>query len=301
MDAVRCIAVVCGLIGLALVLSPSMPCQDEKPTVAFVGGSGLGNFSTIQAAVDAVADHGTVVVYPGTYDEHLVLSAPISIRGGGREATIIDGGGEGYVVEIRADGITLEALGIRDSGRSFPQAGVVVRGDNASIHNVSLTGNFYGGYLSWGTTGALISGCIIEHNARCGIYFSHTSHNRIIGNRIGGHPANGCGLYDGSHDNLLANNTFWSNGYCGVNVRDCLDTIIRGNTFLDNRRGVHRPHPQWRTTLEQNTFQGNSINIEEEYPVSFRIGLYYVVVVVIVLLLFSVLRFGFPVRRVHKP
>ncbi len=164
MDAVRSVAVICGLIGLALVLSPSVSCQEEKPTVVFVGGSGPGNFSTIQAAADSVVDRGTVVVSPGTYYEHLVISAPLIIKGSGPEATIIDGGADGYVVEIRADDVTLEALGIRNSGRAFPQAGVVVRGDNATILNVSLTGNFYGGYLSWGTTGALISGCIIEHN-----------------------------------------------------------------------------------------------------------------------------------------
>lgn len=57
-----------------------------------VDGGGTGDFTTIQDAVDASASGDTILVYAGTYNEHVTLIDGISLYGSGPERTIIDAG-----------------------------------------------------------------------------------------------------------------------------------------------------------------------------------------------------------------
>ena len=53
-----------------------------------------GDFSTIQAAIDASTDGDIIEIAPGTYIENLQLSfKPVTLRGAGIDVTIIDGSG----------------------------------------------------------------------------------------------------------------------------------------------------------------------------------------------------------------
>ncbi|MCK4443471.1 MAG: hypothetical protein KAW09_02940, partial [Thermoplasmata archaeon] len=44
--------------------------ENAKATTLFVGGSGPGNYTTIQGAIDAASLQDTVFVYNGTYLEN---------------------------------------------------------------------------------------------------------------------------------------------------------------------------------------------------------------------------------------
>lgn len=59
----------------------------------YVGGTGPGNYTTIQDAINDASDGYTIIVYPGTYNEdQITVDKALTIEGAGWAATIIDGG-----------------------------------------------------------------------------------------------------------------------------------------------------------------------------------------------------------------
>ena len=57
----------------------------------YVGGSGAGNYTTIQSAIDDANSGDTVFVYSGIYFENVIVNKTISLTGEDRNSTIIDG------------------------------------------------------------------------------------------------------------------------------------------------------------------------------------------------------------------
>ena len=72
--------------------------------ILYVGGSGEGNYSKIQDAIDNVSIGATVFVYNDSspYYENIYIDKWIKLIGESRETTIIDGG-SGYTIYINID------------------------------------------------------------------------------------------------------------------------------------------------------------------------------------------------------
>lgn len=91
-------------------------------------GSQTQPFTSIQAALDVVADQGVVVVAAGTYVEQLSISKNVDLQGAGAGATIVRGpsvwqpvdsfGGVGRyaIVDVSGAGITANLTGLTVSG-----------------------------------------------------------------------------------------------------------------------------------------------------------------------------------------
>lgn len=105
-----------------------------------------GTYPTIAAGLAAVADGGTVHVCAGTFAERLQLDRAVTLRGAGRDATIIDGGGAGTTVVV--DGVdvggagwaTIEGVTIRN-GAAYAGGGVRCRASRLRLLASALTGN----------------------------------------------------------------------------------------------------------------------------------------------------------------
>ena len=255
------------LVGFLVLLSlglASHPLAASGPSVVFVGGTGPGNFSSIQEAVATVSSGGLVVIYPGVFHDQVMLNKSVELRGSGQNVTVINGSRQGNVVTVAADDVTIRNLTVQGSGLQFPDTGLLVRANGTRVLNVTSTDNFYGAILWWGSSDAVFESDHIFANHRCGIYFPHSSGNRIQGNVITDNPVNGCGLYEDSNHNTIVNNTFARNGYCGVNIRDSSDTHLSGNRFEANAIAMHLPPPMFGTVIGQNEFVGNTQDVQEE-------------------------------------
>ena len=68
----------------------------------YVGGSGPGNYSTIQDAVDDAVERDTVFVYDDSspYYENVIVDIPIRLKGENTNTTIIDGSFWDNVIKI---------------------------------------------------------------------------------------------------------------------------------------------------------------------------------------------------------
>jgi parallel beta-helix repeat protein len=109
----------------------------------YVGGSGPGNYSTIQDAVDAANSGDTIYVYHGTYYENVIISTTVFLRGEQRDTTIIDGGNAGDAVSVFADDVTVQGFTIQNSHFGIViqnSSGCKVTGNNITynLRGVSL-------------------------------------------------------------------------------------------------------------------------------------------------------------------
>ncbi len=101
---------IIGIILLLIFLSivPSSAFDNLKKSalpfsngnILYVGGSGAGNYTTIQSAINASFDGDTIFVYNNIYFEYIRIDKDINIFGENNEETIIDGQGIETAVEI---------------------------------------------------------------------------------------------------------------------------------------------------------------------------------------------------------
>lgn len=254
---------------------------DWMPTTFFVGGSGEGNFSSIQQAVNSAFDGDTIYVYSGVYYENIILNKSLVLQGEDRHTTSIDGGGVGNVVDLQADNCMVSGFTIRDSGMVFPFAGIAVNSDYNIIAGNNFFQNYYGIHLEL-TAGNTISNNTIFNNAQCGVYFSRASNNKLCFNVVSNHSFNGFGLYEFSNNNILVDNVFTNNLFSGINIRESYGNYVKGNSFISNSVGVHQPTAESKTVVLLNSFSNNGIDLEIEINPFMTIGSAFGLLIVIV-------------------
>ena len=126
---------------------------------------------------------------PGVYAGPVVIDKPIILDGRG-EVTI-DGGGEGTVVTIAADGVTVRGLHITHSGGSHDKvdAAILVAAHDAVVENNRMDEVLFGVHLRR-AEGAVIRGNAISSLDRDislrgdGVRLWYSNDNLIEGNRI---------------------------------------------------------------------------------------------------------------------
>ena len=111
MKKLLAVGVIVLFLGVSVI--PSTGTTDVKqiamPTSSgntlYVGGSGTGNYTRIQDAIDDASDGDTVFVYAysSPYYENIVVDKTINLFGENKDTTIIDGSGSGDVVYVTAD------------------------------------------------------------------------------------------------------------------------------------------------------------------------------------------------------
>jgi hypothetical protein len=87
----------------------------SKGSWFYVGGSGQGNYSTIDQDMENASNGDTIFVYSGIY-ERIVITKSLTIIGEKKYTTIIDGMGIGSVVYIGANHVNLSGFIIQNGG-----------------------------------------------------------------------------------------------------------------------------------------------------------------------------------------
>jgi hypothetical protein len=79
------IAIICLFAGVSVLpsISSFKPVSGEGSfsTTLYVGGTGPGNYTSIQSAINDATSGDTVFVYSGTYYENIVIDVSINLIG----------------------------------------------------------------------------------------------------------------------------------------------------------------------------------------------------------------------------
>ena len=181
---------------------------DSSGSILYVGGSGPGNYSKIQDAIDFASDGDTVFVYNDSspYLEHVEINKSIKLRGEDRSSTIVDGAGEISVISVVADEVSISGFTIKNSSSD----GIYVNGSD----HIDITGN------------------IISNNERNGILLKYSSGNNVIHNVIGSNDNAGIVLAVSS-SNSISHNNFLDNDVHALFATFCFSNRWNENYWDD--------------------------------------------------------------------
>ena len=209
--------------------APAAPAAPDTPRV-------LGE---IGRRIAAAREGDTIEVGPGVYHEHLRIDKPITLVG--RGCPVLDGSGNGDIVEIAAPSVTLRGFVVRNTGIDLDR-------ENAGIRVLSSR--------------AVIEGNVLE-DILFGIDLREAPDSVIRGNRVGGKALDIARRGDGirlwrSDRTVLENNV----------IHDGRDAILwystgimfRGNRSDRCRYGLHLMYSD-EVTIEDNELTANSVGI----------------------------------------
>ena len=224
---------------LAIPLSDGLVNNITKPEISigstlYVGGSGQGNYSIIQDAINNASDGDTVFVFNGTYNERLYVNRSIDLVGENKYNTIIKGLGYDNVVRIVNSTVSVQNFYINNSGHFVPDSGIVIYGE---IHNISIQNNII--------TNNNIGICVGDRYFYKNIEHVTIESNIIKNNRYG------IKLYICAN-NIISNNTFIGNGIV-IPKGYTRDNIVINNTV--NGKPLLFLYKQSDKIIEQNAGQ----------------------------------------------
>ena len=185
MKRILAIGVILLFIGMSLSTSTGFNLEKKSTTplngkTLYVGGSGPGNYSKIQDAIDNASDGDTVFVYNGTYFENLIVDKSINLIGEDRDTTVIDGN-YSYEpgIKIKANKTKITKFTIQNSGINTSMAGIMVWSNHSTIISNNISSHYkYGNgiILRENSNNNIIKENNISTNIH-GIIFSYSNYN----------------------------------------------------------------------------------------------------------------------------
>ncbi len=244
----------------------------------YVGGSGPGNYSSVQAALDASSDGDTVYVYNDSspYRERVVVATRVRLTGESRRTTVIDGGGNGTVVAVAASDVVVSGLTVQGSGANGTgRAGVLFSATGCTARDMVLRDNQYG-VICRGRAHRVIhtraaeniggvhiqgaAACVIEENVLDGNQVSGVSLQDATGNVVSGnHIANGSssqGILAGGTGNRIEGNVVMGQRYGGLQLLSS-GNVVTNNSFI--RCGLGAMYSHRSNAVRDNTVNGKPL------------------------------------------
>jgi trimeric autotransporter adhesin len=226
--------------------------------ILFVGGNGLGNYTSIQSAIENASNGDTIYVYNGIYElsEKINIIKKINLIGEQKNTTILTSEpNQNQELIINADEISVLGFSLQN---------IIINNLNAnhiSIINNTFKIDVYNQYNagvinSQGSYNIFKGNTIILYNQTennrpyTGINLGETpSHSIISSNTITGTKT---GLFIGGENNTISGNTFIENKLgLWLDFRLSSSTVnqITDNNFIDNQN-----HADFFITLDEPFF-----------------------------------------------
>jgi parallel beta-helix repeat protein len=261
----------------------------DRGNTLYVGGSGPGNYTSIQDAIDNASDGDTVFVCEGTYYERLLVNKSIILLGEDKYTTIIDGGFSGDIINVTSDYVGFSGFTVRYSEYSWMYSALLLYSVKYNfITNNIITNNGVGihiqlsdpGYnkitsnnLSDNYIGILIGSSsynrIMDNNANfndlIGISLAYGSSNNTITGNDASNNLFGISFYQSCYNNITGNNVN-SNKDKGIDIFDSTNNIIAGNNVKSNAvTGIILEFSSNNNHLFHNTLMDNAQNAVDNF------------------------------------
>jgi len=228
-------------LGSAITANRSGSQQTDRGNILYVGGSGDGNYSTIQEAINNASNGDTIFVYSNTYSENIDTKLKkITLLGENMDATIIQGPtAANPVVRIGTSEVVLSGFTIIGTTNQIVVQVSAVSENVVISHNVIQNGG-YGISLQITTSRATITDNVITGSAFVGIQLQTSTYDVISFNTIENCGGQGLVLSLSSGHNSIVNNTIRNNAKEGITLDGVksTDNTISGNNVSGNEVGI---------------------------------------------------------------
>ncbi len=254
-----------GCSGVESVLGPS------SGTVT-VDQSGAGDFTSIQAAIDASPSGALIQVGPGTFDGRFVVAKTLTIVGAG-SSTLIEMSGFPKVNDpAEASDTEMDLLEIRDTANVVienmvfsggPDDGIVIRNStNITLINVTASNNGDDGLDIRNSSDITVTGSTFSGNGDKGVRVRDNSMNVTLNQMSTMNGNGGIGVrIRNSNTSTIRDSTVSANGDDGIRVVDANGIEILDNTIMNNVQCGIRVDNAPSTVFQNNTVRGNGSDV----------------------------------------
>jgi parallel beta-helix repeat protein len=300
------IGIILLFVGSGFISTSAQNFEKISPTSRgnwlYVGGTGPGNYSRIQDAINESQDGDTVFVFDDSapYYESLIINKSITLMGENKETTIIDGTGLTAEAMIKVTAITVTITGfcfqncqsnitywtvyIRNSlGEQHHITQNIFRNNNnnalyfiamySDISNNTFYNNSAALLLDYGGNHTVEHNVFLNNDESIGLYECHW--NTIHGNKIANSsiPL----LIFMSHYNNFSENILDGNNHGGLDSIASSKNIFYRNIFSNNQYGMTLTASQGNTIMENNFINNSDYQvISISHPlVGVGLSLYY--------------------------
>ena len=198
----------------------------------YVGGSGPGNYSIIQDAIDNASDGDTVFVFDDSspYNQSSTINKSINLVGECKNTTFIYGDMNEYAIYITADWVNISGFSMYWEFYYI----IKICSDNNTISENNIVGGDMGHciFLDSSNRNSIIGDNI--SNNHYSIYLKYSNNNIISGNNISWNRQDGVRVFS-SHNNCIIDNFFENNKAKDLGIYESNNTIVEGNTFLETK------------------------------------------------------------------
>jgi len=207
------------------------PVATLSGDVFYVGGSGSGNYTKIQDAVDNASDGDTVFVFDkaSPYHENILIGKSIFLIGEDKNMVVIDADFKGMAVTITADNVVVSGFTmIHPPAEHFNnwESELV---NIVSVENVTIKDNIMQQNQIY--LGGNRGGVILRNSSYCFIQ------NNTISKGDDTRPSAGVAVILGSTFNNVSGNEIY-NYTGGVYIESCSDNIFYMNYLHNNMNGL---------------------------------------------------------------
>jgi parallel beta-helix repeat protein len=231
-------------------------------TIFYVGGSGDGNYSSIQDAIKDSSSGDTVFVYDDSspYLENVVVDKSITLVGEDKTSTEINGSSLDNsldTVAVITDHVTIDGFRITDNHGYHYQAAVKIKGNFTSLSNCIINGNEWIGISLVDASFCQIRDCELYENL-VAIHLVNSRKN-IVQNCVCYDNADAITLFQSSDDNQIIHCTCTRNHFDSILIQQSSGNQITGCVCQDGYDGISLPYAP-NTKMRNNTMIGNYAN-----------------------------------------
>ncbi|MFC2079044.1 PKD domain-containing protein [Candidatus Bipolaricaulota bacterium] len=206
-----------------------------------VSTDGTAAFRSVQRAIDA-ADYGDVIlINPGIYEETVVLSSGITLRGSGPSHTIIRSsyGYQPVVQGTVVGAVVIEGIKLERAASILESVVVDLQSSQIVFRDCRISGGQQGGVRSVGLALLTFEDCDIDANLGYGLLISEASELKLKNCRITNNDSYGLHLRD--TEAIIEDSLFQWNEWEGIR--------LEGTATLACSRATISANGRWGLTL----------------------------------------------------
>lgn len=221
-------------------------CKASGENILYVGGSGTGNYSCIQDAINHSEDNDTVYVYDGEYHENITIDKPINLAGSNKDVVSIAGDDKLYAILVKSSWVNISGFTIKNS-----EVGICILG--YSFNNISgnIVANNVEGLHLYNSSNNMITKNVIRNQGKEPAIVCFESCDNIISENTFTDTSVSIYLCRWSDNNVVSDNSITDYVY-GIRIDFSFNNMVIGNLIKDGNRGVYLTNSNYNNITYNN-------------------------------------------------